>query len=62
MVSKTYQQVIQNRQPQRDIPQQGIHQADTSARQSEFTVSQRGMNQESEHNKHNRAPKGAPKH
>lgn len=32
------------------------------ARESEFPVSARGMNQESSHNKHNREPKGAPKH
>ena len=62
MASKTYQQIIQNRQPQRDSSRQEIHQPDASARQSEFTVSQHGMNQESEHNKHNRAPKGASKH
>jgi hypothetical protein len=31
-------------------------------RQSEFPVSRRGMNQESDHNKHNHPPKGARKH
>jgi hypothetical protein len=62
MASKTYQQVIQNRQPLRNRPEQEIHQPDPSVRQSEFSVSQHGMNQESEHNKHNRAPKGASKH
>jgi hypothetical protein len=36
--------------------------ADRAARQSEFPVSEHGMNQESEHNKHNRPAKGAPKH
>jgi hypothetical protein len=61
MASKTYQQVIQNRQPPRGNPQR-IAKPDASARQSEFAVSQHGMNQESEHNKHNRPPKGAPKH
>ena len=62
MASKTYQQVIQNRQPPRGNPQSGIAKPNASARQSEFAVSQHGMNQESEHNKHNRPPKGAPKH
>jgi len=38
------------------------HQPKRAARDSEFPVSARGMNQESEHNKHNREPKGAPKH
>jgi hypothetical protein len=31
-------------------------------RQSEFPVSHQGMNQESEHNKHNHPKKGARKH
>jgi len=61
MASKTYQQVIQNRQPQRGSGST-IRQVDTPARKSAFAVSQHGMNQESEHNKHNHAPKGAPKH
>lgn len=38
------------------------HQPRREARDSEFPVSARGMNQESSHNKHNREPKGAPKH
>jgi len=32
------------------------------ARQSEFPVSRQGVHQESEHNKHNDPPRGAPKH
>ena len=32
------------------------------ARQSEFAVSEHGMNQESDQAKHNRPPKGAHKH
>ena len=39
-----------------------VHQPKREARDSEFPVSARGMNQESSHNKHNREPKGAPKH
>jgi len=39
-----------------------VHQPRREARDSEFPVSARGMNQESSHNKHNREPKGAPKH
>ena len=51
--------------------QSGLHRRDSSsgakharrdARQSEFPVSERGMNQESDQNKHNNPPKGAPKH
>jgi len=38
------------------------HQPKREARDSEFPVSARGMNQESPHNKHNRQTKGAPKH
>jgi hypothetical protein len=38
------------------------HQPRRDARDSEFPVSSHGMNQESSHNKHNRQPKGAPKH
>ena len=38
------------------------HLADSSARESEFPVSRQGMNQESDQNKHNHPPKGAPKH
>ena len=38
------------------------HLNNPGARQSEFAVSQHGMNQESDHNKHNRPAKGAPKH
>ena len=35
---------------------------DPGSRQSEFSVSRQGMHQESEHNKHNNPPQGAPKH
>ncbi|MBW8708888.1 MAG: hypothetical protein JF627_06430 [Alphaproteobacteria bacterium] len=62
MASKTYEQVKQNRQPARTTEPSTLRSADKSARQSEFAVSEHGMNQESEHNKHNHAPKGAPKH
>lgn len=41
---------------------QPAHQPRRDARESEYPVSARGMNQESEHNKHNHRPKGAPKH
>jgi hypothetical protein len=39
-----------------------VRAADAAARQSEFAVSEHGMNQESEHNKHNHPAKGAGKH
>jgi hypothetical protein len=39
-----------------------VHTADSSARQSEFAVSEHGMNQESAHNKHSHPAKGAVKH
>ena len=38
------------------------HLVHPEARESEFPVSQHGMNQESDQAKHNRPPKGAPKH
>jgi hypothetical protein len=62
MASKTYEQVKQNRQPAPTTETSSLHSPDKSARQSEFAVSEHGMNQESEHNKHNHPPKGAPKH
>jgi hypothetical protein len=40
----------------------GAKRAKREARQSEFPVSEHGMNQESSQNKHNHPPKGAPKH
>ena len=46
------------------VPQAGAqsHRPKPGSRDSEFPVRAHGMNQESEHNKHNRPPKGAPKH
>lgn len=41
---------------------EGARMAKRAARQSEFPVSEHGMNQESSQNKHNHPPKGAPKH
>jgi hypothetical protein len=61
MASKTYEQVKQNRQPWRG-EKVTARSPDKSVRQSEFAVSGHGMNQESQHNKHNHSPKGAPKH
>jgi hypothetical protein len=61
MASKSYQHIRDGQQRQ-----DGGKPAETSqnpgARQSEFPVSRQGMNQESEHNKHNHPEQGAPKH
>ena len=39
----------------RNVEDTHVHHADPAARQSEFTVSRGGLNQESDHNKHNDA-------
>lgn len=62
MASKTYEQVKENRKPPYRQSSAMVRTPDKSARQSEFAVSEHGMNQESDHNKHNHAPKGASKH
>jgi hypothetical protein len=63
MASKSYEHIRQVQRRDQD-GKAGTHPhiADPGARQSEFAVSRQGMNQESEHNKHNRPAKGAPKH
>ena len=63
--SKTHQQFLRGveRKTKLHNPESlKLRTADASARQSEFEVSEHGMNQESEHNKHNHPAKGAPKH
>jgi len=62
-MSKSQEHLIneRNRQLDRSSPQEP-HLPDRSARESEFPVSQRGMNQESDQNKHNHPAKGASKH
>jgi hypothetical protein len=63
--SKTHQQFLRGveRKTKLHNPDTlNVRHPDESARQSEFAVSEHGMNQESEHNKHNHPPKGAPKH
>ena len=55
---KTHEQQLRTleRKPDMNSPAQnaGAHGSpDRKARQSEFTVSRQGMNQESQHNKHN---------
>jgi hypothetical protein len=63
---KTHEQFTRNleRKPDLDAPmdQTKAKQPNMDVRDSEFAVSRQGMNQESEHNKHNNPPKGAPKH
>ncbi|HEX3487557.1 MAG TPA: hypothetical protein VHT51_21045 [Micropepsaceae bacterium] len=63
---KTHEQFTRNleRKPGIDDPiaPPKPKQPDRGARESELPVSQRGMNQESEHNKHNNPPQGAAKH
>ena len=68
---KTHEQFTRTLEQKADIPDprqssaaptEHAHIAKESVRASEFDVSKQGMNQESEHNKHNRAPKGAAKH
>jgi len=66
--TKTHQEFIRTveRKPDSSASETGSGQGPRSprrdARDSEFPVSTHGMNQESSHNKHNREPKGAPKH
>ena len=53
-MSKSQEHLIKERNHQLDQPgAERPHVADPSARLSGFAVSQRGMNQESDHNKHN---------
>jgi hypothetical protein len=62
-MSKSQEHLIEERNHQLDLP--GLerpHTPDRAARQSEMPVSRHGMNQESDQAKHNRPPKGAPKH
>jgi|GraSoiStandDraft_60_1057301.scaffolds.fasta_scaffold59168_2 hypothetical protein len=62
-MSKSQEHLINERNRQLDQSKgERPHLADSSARESEFAVSRQGMNQESEQNKHNHPPKGAPKH
>lgn len=61
-MSRSQEHLIRERNHQQDKPgAEKPHRADRSARQSEFPVSERGMNQESEHNKHNHPAQGATK-
>lgn len=62
-MSRSQEHLIRERNRQLDQPAaEKPHAPDRTARQSEFPVSGHGMNQESEHNKHNRPAKGAAKH
>jgi hypothetical protein len=62
-MSKSQEHLINERNHQLDRDKaHEPHLANPSARHSEMPVSRQGMNQESDHNKHNHAPKGAPKH
>lgn len=62
-MSKSQEHLIEerNRQLDRDKPHEP-HLVHPDARHSDLPVSQHGMNQESDQAKHNRPPKGAPKH
>jgi hypothetical protein len=59
--NKTHEQHLRTLERKPDLPGSGApaepagtpRQADREARQSEFPVSRGGMNQESDHNKHN---------
>lgn len=63
MASKSYDHIRQaQRRDDNDKGGAHPHIADSGARQSEFAISRQGMNQESDHNKHNHPAKGAPKH
>ena len=64
---KTHEQFTRNLERKPDVDEgdstaKAKHPAPGKGRQSEFPVSRQGMNQESEHNKHNHPAKGAPKH
>ena len=72
---KTHEQQLRTLEKKPDVPdrrqtEMALERAEDNsrlqrrpaARESEFPVSRSGMNQESEHNKHNRTPKGAAKH
>ena len=62
-MSRSQEHLIRERNHQLDQPAaEKKHAPDRAARESEFPVSERGMNQESEHNKHNHPAKGAAKH
>jgi hypothetical protein len=67
---KTHEQFTRNLERKPDIgspadaakPKHPDTEKPEKTRQSEFPVSRGGMNQESDHNKHNRPSRGAPKH
>jgi hypothetical protein len=62
-MSKSQEHLIEKRNHQLDQEKpRPLHQANSSVRKSELPVSRHGMNQESDQAKHNRPPKGAPKH
>jgi hypothetical protein len=57
-----FERVIQRRSALHRKTEDPIKKPNPEARQSEFAVSEGGINQESSHNKHNHAHKGAEKH
>lgn len=62
-MSKSQEHLIEERNRQLDRDEiHEPHLVNPSARHSEMPVSEHGMNQESDQNKHNQPAKGAPKH
>ena len=64
---KTHEQFTRNLERKPDVdgpiePAKAKQPTTKNTRQSEFPVSRQGMNQESEHNKHNKPAQGAQKH
>jgi hypothetical protein len=64
---KTHEQFTRNLERKPDVegrakPAKPKQPDEDEPRQSEFPVSRQGMNQESDHNKHNNPSRGAPKH
>jgi hypothetical protein len=62
-MSRSQEHLVRERERKLDSPPaEKPHLPKRAKRRSEFSVSEHGMNQESEHNKHNRPAKGAKKH
>ena len=62
-MSKSQEHLIEERNHQLDRDKgHEPHLVHPSARHSEMAISEHGMNQQSDQDKHNLPPKGAPKH
>lgn len=63
---KTHEQFLRNLEHKPDLEEPVVPKGDrpppVGAPEPDFPERRHGLNQESEHNKHNRPPAGAPKH